>query len=416
MDRVAALLLVLQDHRQLAEVDVALLQVVLARDRAQVQDLEVLGERHDHAVDVGQLVAFGVDRPVVGIALHHPGRVVDRLDGPPGAEHRQLGVERPVLLEVQVCDPVVEACGLGRGVGRLDPAGVFGQELLQVVRGRIGAVAALLRLAHRLPAADQRVAGHQLLEQVERHVELEVDRVVVDFHDPSGLARRRHVRDRRRHDVLVAVDVLEPEHEVGGGQRRAVRPFDALAQMKRVGLAVRAHLPALGERGARHIAGVVDQDRAVGGLDAVAVLVVAGPGEAAPPGAAVAADPVDRPDHHQVLGQALRDRRQLALGDPRRELGRLAEGLRPLRRVLDDRDALELADQPGFRERALSPRAIRGQRGEQRCAGQQRDREPCRGAHPECLPFSFSPAGGPLRARGDAVLRIRKRGTDSFVN
>ena len=74
MDLVVALLLVLQDHRQLAEVDVALLQVVLAGDRAQVQDLEVLGQRHDHAVDVGQLIALGVDRPVVRIALHHPGR------------------------------------------------------------------------------------------------------------------------------------------------------------------------------------------------------------------------------------------------------------------------------------------------------------------------------------------------------
>ena len=288
MDRVVALLLVLEDHRQLAEVDVALLQVVVAGDRAQVQDLEVLGQRHDHAVEIGQLVARGVDRPVVGVALHHPGRVVDRLDGPERPEHRQLGVERPVLLEVQVGDPVVVARRLGRGVGRLLAARVFGQELLEVVRRRVGAVAALVRLPHRLAAADQGVAHHQLLEQVEGHVELEVDGVVVDLDDPPGLALGGHVRDRRRHDVLVAVDVLVPEHEVVGGERRAVRPPQALAQMEREGLAVLAHLPALGERGARHGAGVVDQDRPVGGLDAVAVLVVAGAGEAAPPDAAVA--------------------------------------------------------------------------------------------------------------------------------
>ena len=41
-DRVVALLLVLDDDRQLAEIDVPLLQIVLAGDRAQIEDLGVL--------------------------------------------------------------------------------------------------------------------------------------------------------------------------------------------------------------------------------------------------------------------------------------------------------------------------------------------------------------------------------------
>ena len=45
VDLVVALLLVLEEHRQLADVDVPLLHVVLAGDRPQVDDLEVLGER-----------------------------------------------------------------------------------------------------------------------------------------------------------------------------------------------------------------------------------------------------------------------------------------------------------------------------------------------------------------------------------
>ena len=127
MDGVAALLLVLEDHRQLGDVDVPLLQVVLAGDGAQVQDLEVLGQRELHPVDVGQLVALGVDRPVEGVALEHPGRRVDRLDRLPGAERRQLGIERPVLLEVQELHPVLVAGLLRLGVGLVDASCIFGR-------------------------------------------------------------------------------------------------------------------------------------------------------------------------------------------------------------------------------------------------------------------------------------------------
>ena len=106
---VVAALAVLQNDRQLRDVDVALLHVVGARHGAQVEHLEVLGERHDDLVDVGKLVTLGVDRVIEGIALHHPGRRVDRPHRAPRTDHRQLGIEVPVLLVVQHAQPVLES-------------------------------------------------------------------------------------------------------------------------------------------------------------------------------------------------------------------------------------------------------------------------------------------------------------------
>ena len=128
-------------------------------------------------------------------------------------------------------------------------------------------------------------------------------------------------------------------------------------------------------------------------------------------------------DHHQVLGQALLDRRQLALGDQLGELRRLVEAGRPLRLVLDDGDALELADQPGLRERALRP----GRPARQLRAAPPRraatSGEPPRASAStiawsafQCLPgwLSARPAGRlvPVRMR----TWLSKRGPRPFVN
>ena len=72
VDAVAALLLVLEQHRQLADVDVARLRVVLAGDGPQVDDLQVLAERHPDPVDVRELVAVGVHPDAVRVPLQDP--------------------------------------------------------------------------------------------------------------------------------------------------------------------------------------------------------------------------------------------------------------------------------------------------------------------------------------------------------
>ena len=68
-DRVVALLLVLFERRQLGDIHVPDLEVVLAGDRAQVGDLEILGQAPGDRVDVRQLVTVGIDGEVVRIAL-----------------------------------------------------------------------------------------------------------------------------------------------------------------------------------------------------------------------------------------------------------------------------------------------------------------------------------------------------------
>src|SRR5262252_10412670 len=110
---------------------------------------------------------------------------------------------------------------------------------------------------------------------------------------------------RDGHEVLVEVDLLVPDDEVVGGEGDAVGPLHTLAQVDGDALAVVALLPVLGHAGHDLGARVVPEEDLVGGDDAVAVLAVTRTGEAAPPGAAVAADGVERLDHHGLLGHPL---------------------------------------------------------------------------------------------------------------
>ena len=88
IELVAAALLVLQEDRHLAEIDMAFLEVVLAGNGPQVEHLQVLRQRQHDLIDIGQLVAGRVHPDAVGIALQHPGGRVDR-------RHRLPGVTAP---------------------------------------------------------------------------------------------------------------------------------------------------------------------------------------------------------------------------------------------------------------------------------------------------------------------------------
>ena len=303
----------------------AFLQVIFPSDGAQVEDFRILRQRHDDAIDVGQLIAGGVDGVIIGIALQYPGRGVDRAGCPPRSQRRHVDVERPVLLEVDQLDPVLIAFLLGDLVDRLG-RGVLRQELLEVVLRRVGPEGVALALAHRLAATDLRVAGEQVVEQEIRIIEGELHGRFVDLDDFARLAVDAHVGDRRRHDVLVAVEILEPEDKVICRERRTVRPLHALAQVDGVELSVGAHIDAFGDAGDDLGAGVVPEQKLVGGIDAVAVLDVAGTGEAAPPGAAVFSNGMDRLHDHRLAGDAILDRGQLALLDQFGQLRRFLEG------------------------------------------------------------------------------------------
>src|SRR5579872_1079572 len=107
---------------------------------------------------------------------------------------------------------------------------------------RVGAEADLARLAHGLPAAHGSVAGHDVLEQEIRHLPFPAHRCLIDLDHAARFAAGTHLWRRGRNDFRVAVDILEPEDEIVGGEWRAVGPFHALAQVKRVALAVVAEI------------------------------------------------------------------------------------------------------------------------------------------------------------------------------
>lgn len=48
---------VFQEHQQFREIDETFLHVVFAGDGAEVHDLRILGQRHLHAIDIGELIA-----------------------------------------------------------------------------------------------------------------------------------------------------------------------------------------------------------------------------------------------------------------------------------------------------------------------------------------------------------------------
>ena len=349
MHVVFAALAILQDHRQLGQVHVAFLQIIFAGHGAQIGDLDVLGQRHHHAVDIGQLVALGVDHVIERVAFHRPDRRVDRADSLPRPQRRQFGVELPVLADMQHANPVVVAGSAGLGV-HLGLGRVFRHELLEVMGRGVGAKTVAAGLAHCLAAADQRVAGDHRGEQEIRVLELELDRDLVDLDQLALFAAGRHVGDRVRHDVLVEVHVLIPEHEIIGGEGRAVAPFHAAAEVQGGGLAVGAELISLGDGGHDLAAGRVPEQQLVAGHDAVAVLAIGRADEGAAPGTAVLAGGVERLQHQRFCRQALGHRRQLACLD---QFGELRCFLEAGRDGGDLGRTLQLADQARLVERAL---------------------------------------------------------------
>ena len=344
MDGVVALLLVLDDHRQLAEIDVPLLQIILTSNRTKIENFRVLRQRHHDAVDVGQLIARRVDDVIIWVPLHHPCRRVDRPRCLPRAKRRQVRIERPVLLEVDEFYPILIAFLLGQLVGG-GIGGILRQELFQIVLRRIRAISQALALPPRLPATDQRISRHDVVEQVERLVENELHRRLVHLDEFTGLAVDAHLWRGRRHQFLVLIEVLEPEHEIISREWRTIRPLHALAQRDRKNLAVSAHIQIL--RHARHDlgAGVIPKHELVGRVNTAAVLDIARAIEAAPPRATILADRMHRFQHQRLRRQPILHRRQLPSFHLFGKDGRFLKRLRHRSRIRNDRRTFKLSNQ-----------------------------------------------------------------------
>ena len=233
VDPVAAPLLVLEQDRQLADVDVAGLRVVLPGDRPQVDGLQALAQRHLDPVDVGELVAGGIHPDAVRVPLEDEARRVDRGRRLPGGHDRQVGVEGGVVAVLHQGDPAIDlqVRGLPVDVGL---RGVLGVELLEVVGGGEAAQAEAAVPGVVADAPHRGQHDRQGLVGIRRD---ELDRAGVHLPDGDRLAVDRHDRKRGRHQVLVLVEVLEPEHEVVRGERLPVAPLHPAPQEQRGDLA-----------------------------------------------------------------------------------------------------------------------------------------------------------------------------------
>ena len=129
-----------------------------------------------------------------------------------------------------------------------------------VTGGRIGLqqgrnallVVLLVELAEIVLRVDDRQVALAVCELLQEEAvggfEFELDRLVVDLGDLDGLAGDREGRVLGRRKRVVHEHVFVPEHDVVDREGLAVAPFQALAQLERVGRRILGGLELLGER------------------------------------------------------------------------------------------------------------------------------------------------------------------------
>ena len=287
--RVPVLLLVALEQRdvgrhQLAPGDRHLAGRCLGR-----HDLLAVDLLHLEEVDVGKLVALGIDLEVVGVApVAGAGRgLADDGEGRKDGAVEDLEVV-DVVDHLEVLAPVLQPL-----LHRL------ALELRRVGEGRVVALQEVRRRQQAFAAV-----GHVLEQQGPRRREVVAEPVGAVDLDPRPLEHGQHHGSQ----VGVQLYVLEVEGEVGRGQRMPVRPPDPLAQGDGHGAPAVAEPGALGE--VRQVAAQLrpDPERPLGRVE--------------DPGARVeyrgrspvAADAAERLGDDRVPGEPLLHRGQLPGG------------------------------------------------------------------------------------------------------
>ena len=291
-----------REQRVVLEVEAALLHRGLAPGHSG-GDEGLVAHIHDHAVEVGQLAAGGINREVIRVADEglRRGRLVVTVDPRPHA--RVLGVE-PVL------HPDVHR-ERARQVHRLHQPG----DQRRVAEGGV-----------KFP---QVVGGTEILdgsgEPLEEHavglLEPEPHGQCVHLLNGSefaGLAHEGVVGAAGGEGVALEIEHLPfpPEQDVVGGERMAVGPAQALAQGKGPHTLVGRHGPGLRE--VRHDRVTLRRpadERGVGEPRVEDALDVLGAGGEPVPGAAVAAQALDTLEHDRLRAGAFGDRREFSRAD-----------------------------------------------------------------------------------------------------
>jgi len=195
---IVALLLILDQERGVLDLQLADLKVHVPLDDAERNKVRSLDDLDLHAVDVGQLVPFGVHFPVVGVALGNGPLRLTVLLYDPRPKVRDLGIQLAVIV---VVDEIVD---LGVLVGRV----VLVMELLEVVRGDDlpggGAVA--------------RPARHHLDEQRVGPGERERNGIVIDQRHDHRLVFHKGACLAAKVDLGILHQVFPPKLPVLGGK------------------------------------------------------------------------------------------------------------------------------------------------------------------------------------------------------
>ena len=254
----------------------------------------------------GSCLTFGIDHPEVGVARpdHRVGG--RRIAELPGLQRGLFHVAVLVVVGAiqEELGPRLEP-GLLHHVGQIRLAGILGMKLLEVVarEARDGIE----------PAAPG--------DEIHGDTEVELNGVVIDRRNGNPPV----LRPKLRGYVLIEDDVVPPEGEVGGGERRSVRPAQPFAQPqfpdRRGVVDGRVALRHVGIRVGREAVLVQDDGRLVAQRRRQTD-VVGGIEE----GAAIESGPVDAQDHQGLDGKPVFDRRQVACGNRGIQRRGLAEG------------------------------------------------------------------------------------------
>lgn len=289
--------------------------VELAVGRLQQDHRGVGDDVEDHPVEVRQLAALGVGLPVVGVAFDdHPAALAHGVHHLPGTQGRQVGVGPVVGPGEEHRHPVLELLLLGQ---RGDLRVGLPVEPLEIVARHRGERALERQVVDQQPGRLRKAEAYGLVV------------------DPTGLRRALAGSQVQRKPGRIEDGIgqhVDGEHDVGGGERLAVRPPHPRAQPEGELPGVRRHLERLGDVGDRlRPAGIPAQQ----GFVAHSTTEPGGVGRAeqrGPPRTSVASGALDRPDDERDLRNAVRERRQLSLHDLLGQARRLLRGR--TRRVL----------------------------------------------------------------------------------
>ena len=295
---VAAHLFVLLVQREAARIHQPSADVHLALHHVEDRHLLVGEEDRPEGVDVGQLVARRVDREEVGVAHAELAGRVTALQHPRGQLRLHVRLRRRRRdAGVEVSDPVFEPLLLGHLLSLLVEVGV---ELLGVVHRRVDVT---------LPSAVE-VQQRSQEGRRQRRREGHAQRVVV-HRLPLGQLAVQRPADALAGNIRILPHVVEYPHEVGGGERHAVRPLHAFAQVEGEHGAVVGQFVPLGAVRDDLVQGRVgaEQER-LGAAEHVAVVGRTGARHAQL--AAVLAYLRIGLQHHRIVGQTILYRGQIA--------------------------------------------------------------------------------------------------------